>query len=118
MEDKRKYMRFQAQGSVAVRVKDPGHSFEASLSDIGIEGIGVYSSEKLEIGKEVELEITTKYSDNPLKAGCKVIYAQQMNKLNSEVKRIGFEFIEVDKRAVRYIVNSIQEEICNKVRNK
>ena len=118
MEDKRKYIRFQAQGSVIVRVKDTGQSFNANLSDIGIEGIGVYSTVKLQIGDMVELELTSKYSDKSLTAGCKVIYSQQMSKLNPEAMRIGFEFIEVDKKAVRYIVNSIQQEICNKVRSK
>jgi hypothetical protein len=118
MEDKRKYLRFQAQGSVTVRVKDSDQSFNANLSDIGIEGIGVYSTVKLQMGSLVDLELTSKYSDNPLKASCRVIYAQQTSKLNPEVMRIGFVFIEVDKKAVRYIVNGIQEEICNKVRNK
>jgi hypothetical protein len=118
MEDKRKYIRFPIQGAVTIKVKDSGESFNSNLSDIGVEGIGVYSTVKLQIGDLVDLELTSKYSDKPLTASCKVIYSQQMSKLNAEVMRIGFEFIEVDKKAVRYIVNNIQEEICNKVRNK
>jgi len=41
---------------------------------------------------------------------------QERKRDNNVIFRIGIEFIDIEKKAIQYIINRIQEDICAKAR--
>lgn len=117
MQDQRKYIRFNAEGSVILKSEDgKSCSIKADLADINLTGIGVYAQEELDTGINVKLELITKLSEEPIVGEGKVKYVREIKRNNTIVFRIGIEFTNIDKNAVQNIITRIQEEICARAR--
>jgi c-di-GMP-binding flagellar brake protein YcgR len=117
MQDQRKYIRFNAEGSVILKSEEgKSRSIKADLVDISLMGIGVYAQEKMDIGINVKLELITELWEEPIVGEGKIKYAKPIKRKNDEAFRMGIEFIKIEKGAVQYIINHIQEDICAKAR--
>ena len=96
MEERRRYKRFDTVGTVVLKPEDgTSRAVRADLINIGFTGITtVYVQEKIEVGIYVKLEY------------------------DSNVFRMGIEFIDIDKKAIQNILNLIQANILAEVRKR
>jgi len=116
MQDRRKYIRFNIEGSVILKSEDGKCTIRADLVDINLTGIAVYAEEKLNADTNVSLELTSKLWEESTVGKGRVKYVQERKRNNNVIFRIGIEFIDIEKKAIQYIINRIQEDICAKAR--
>jgi hypothetical protein len=119
MQEQRKYIRYNSEGGVIIKPEDGmSRNIQANLVDISFLGIGVEAGEKISSGTDVEFELTTKLWDKTIIGKGKVKHMQGIKRYDTDILRIGIEFIDVDKETIRCIINRIQEDICAQARRK
>lgn len=119
MREQRKFIRYEAEGRVTLSPDDgSSRAIETELVDISFAGIGVFSPEKIEPGTSVRFELVTSLAGDRLIGTGQVRYAQGHKKYNTDVFRIGIEFIKLDQKLAQHIINGIQEQICAEARKK
>ena len=87
-------------------------SIRTDLIDISFIGIGVYAEEKIEVGTDVSIELISRFWGEPIIGKGKIRYTREVKKHERNVFRIGVEFTDINKEAVRSIMNRIQADIC------
>lgn len=119
MQERRKYIRYNAEGSVIIKAQDgTSRNIQANLVDISFLGIGLEVGEKISSGTDVEFELTTKLWDKTIIGKGKIKHVQEIKRYDTDILRIGIEFIDVDKETIQCIINRIQEDICAQARRK
>jgi len=119
MQERRKYIRYDIEGNAILKTRvDASGSIKGDLVNIGFEGMSVSVQEKIAEGSDISFELTTKLYDKPIIGEGKVVYVAEDTVSNSNVFRIGVEFIHIDKKAIQYILVRIQEDICAEARKK
>ena len=88
------------------------------MFDLGFNGISVYSLEKIEIDTEVNFELIAKLFDRPIIGKGKIRYVKETKINNTDVFKVGIEFITVEKEAILNIINHIQREIGKSIKKK
>jgi len=117
MKERRSYIRFSIEGDVVLRPKDgTSRVIKAKMCDMGFIGVGIYSSEKIDVGYTVEFEISTRFWDGNICGEAKVKFLEEIIEANDVIFRMGIEFISVDNRVVQYVLTQLQSEICRKMR--
>jgi c-di-GMP-binding flagellar brake protein YcgR len=119
MQEQRRYIRYNAEGSAIIKPQDGiSRNIQANLVDISFLGIGVEAAEKISSGTDVGFEVTTKLWDKTIIGKGKIKHVQEIKRYDTDIFRIGIEFIDVDKETIRCIINRIQEDICAQARRK
>ena len=119
MQEQRRYIRYNAEGSAIIKPQDGiSRNIQANLVDISFLGIGLEVGEKISSGTDVEFELTTKLWDKTIIGKGKIKHAQEIKRYDTDILRIGIEFIDVDKETIQCIINRIQEDICAQARRK
>jgi c-di-GMP-binding flagellar brake protein YcgR len=119
MQEQRRYIRYNAEGSAIIKPQDgTSRNIQANLVDISFLGIGVEAGEKISSGTDVGFEVTTKLWDKTIIGKGKIKHVQEIKRYDTDIFRIGIEFIDVDKETIRCIINRIQEDICAQARRK
>jgi len=119
MESQREYTRFTIKGSVIFKPKgNLPHSINADLFDLSFKGISVYSPEKIEIDTEVDFELTVKLFDRPIIGRGRIRYVKAAKINNTDVFKMGIEFIGIEKEAILSIINNLQRGIAISIRKK
>ena len=119
MQERRKYIRYNAEGSVIIKAQEgTSRNIQANLVDISFLGIGLEVGEKISSGTDVEFELTTKLWDKTIIGKGKIKHVQEIKRYDTDILRIGIEFIDVDKETIQCIINRIQEDICAQARRK
>ena len=119
MEERRAYLRFNEEANLVLKPNDgTSRAIKAELVDISFIGIGVYVKEEMKMGTEVKIELITKLWDAPIVGEGNIKYVNGAKMLDRNTFRMGIEFNCIDKKAIQYILNSIQKDICEKARRK
>ena len=120
MEERRRYKRFDTVGTVVLKPEDgTSRAVRADLINIGFTGITtVYVQEKIEVGIYVKLELISQLWNKPVICKGKIIHTEELRKYDSNVFRMGIEFIDIDKKAIQNILNLIQANILAEVRKR
>jgi hypothetical protein len=119
MQERRKYIRYDIDGSAVLKIDGQMlGTIKGELVNIGFQGMSVYVPEKIEEGINVKFELTTKLYDRPVVGEGKIIYVKIIKRYDTNVFRIGIEFLNFDRKAIQYIIARIQEGICLEARKK
>jgi len=119
METQRQYTRFITEAIVIFKLEgEVPHSIKADLFDLSFKGISVYSPEKIEIGTEVDFELTAKLFDRPIIGRGRIRYVKAAKINNTDVFKMGIEFISIEKEAILSIINNLQRGIAISIRKK
>lgn len=107
MKEKRKFKRFYFEGKIEVKAEDGNktHIFSANLGNIGLGGIRILSQEKIEINKDVKIEITTPLLDRPLRGKGKVKYIHAVKMHGSDFFAIGIQFTHINDKQVIHLID-------------
>ena len=119
MLEKRAHIRHGVEGTV--NLKPEGGApliIKADLADICFGGLGVYSKEKIESGVDVAFELTTKLWHEPVIGRGKIGYSKEIKGPDGSIFKLGIQFIDVDKEALRCIITHARGNICAETRKK
>ena len=118
MQERRKYLRFNTPGSVVLKRGDGTPAIiNTELLNISFDGFSVFTPEKIEIGNDVNFELSIKLWNEIIIGEGKVRYMHG-TKNPKEGFRIGVEFGNIDRKVIQNIINHIQAEICSEARRK
>ena len=119
MLEKRAYIRYSIEGTINLK-PEGGASLiiKADLADICSGGLGVYSKEKIESGVDVAFELTTKLWHEPIIGRGKVGYSEEIKRHDGDIFKLGIQFIDIDKEALRCIIAHIRGNICAETKKK
>ena len=118
MQERRKYLRFNTEGSVVLKIGDAAPTIiKTELFNISFDGFSVYTPEKIEIGNDVKFELSIKLWNEVIIGDGKIRYIHETKRPDGSF-RVGIEFSDIDKKAIQNIINHIQAEICSEVRRK
>ena len=119
MQELRRYIRYNTEGGAIIKPEDgTSRNIQANLVDISFLGIGVEAGEKISSGTDVEFELTTKLWDKTIIGKGKIKHVQEIKRYDTDIFRIGIEFIDVEQETIRCIISRIQEDICAQARRK
>jgi len=118
MQERRKYLRFNIEGSVVLKIGDETPVIiKAELFNISFDGFSVYTPEKIEIGSDVKFELSLKLWNEIIIGEGKIRYIHETKRPDGSF-RVGVEFCSIDKKVIQNIINHIQSEICSEARRK
>jgi len=118
MQERRRYTRFPTEGKVVLKLKDgSARTIQSELVDINFAGMSVHSPQTSEAGIDVSFDLTINLWDQPIAGDGRIKYVKEIQRHNT-VFRLGIEFVSVDKKIIRYIINRIQGEIAAETRKR
>lgn len=127
MEERRRYKRFNAEGSVILKVEgsvilkveeEPVRSLNTDLADISFLGIGVYAPEIINPGSKVQFELHTKFFDAPLTGKGRIKYVLETKSGNATVFRTGIEFTRIEEKPLQELISRVHADTCTDIRKK
>ncbi len=111
MFEHRLFSRFRASGEVLFQFNSPQpETIKAELVDISFRGFGVYSEKAISAMTEVKFYISGKLFKKHLRGQGKVMYSQQYRRKETDLFRMGVEFISVDSEQVRDVLELLRQE--------
>lgn len=76
------------------------------------------ANEKIETGICVSLELIIKECDKPIVGTGIVRYSKETKECDAGVFRLGIEFIDIDKKIIRFVISYIHGKTHAEVRKK
>lgn len=117
MSEKRGYTRYNINGEITLKAEngDP-IVFQVSVTDISFLGVSIHLAENVDdlIDKVILFEFTTELSSQSLSGKGKIKYAKEEKKEGDLFYRVGLEFVDVDKKALLYFLQAVQERLAVK----
>jgi c-di-GMP-binding flagellar brake protein YcgR len=119
MGRQREYTRFITEATVILKLEgDVSSGIRADLVDLSFTGISVYAPERIETDSKINFELITKFLDKPIIGKGKIRYVQETKINNTEVFKMGIEFIEIEKETILSIINRLQREITRNIKRQ
>jgi hypothetical protein len=112
MIEHRLFTRYRVGGEVLVQYGGgtKPETIRAELVDMSFRGFGVYSPKALAASATVKFYISGKYFEKHLRGEGKVMYSQAYRRKETDVFRMGVEFISVDSDQVRDLLEILRKE--------
>jgi hypothetical protein len=112
MQEHRLFTRYRVQGEVLIQYSSAGkpETVRAELVDISFRGFGVYSPKSIDAGATVKFYISGGLFTKHMRGEGKLMYSQAYHRKETDVFRMGIEFISVDSDQVRDILDILQKE--------
>ena len=105
MIERRRYERINTEDRVVIKSQDgSGAPIESGLVSISFVGLSVYAKEGIKPDVNVSLELKSKSWDKSVVGEGKVIHSEKIKIGDSEVFRIGIEFIKIDKKSLLFYI--------------
>jgi len=107
----RLFTRYRAGGEVLLQYtgKKP-EAIRAELVDISFRGFGVYAPVAIDANTTVKFYISGQYFEKHLRGEGRVMYSQAYRRKETDVFRMGVEFISVDSNQVRDVLDVLRKE--------
>ncbi len=119
MQERRKFIRYDIEASMALKMDDDPHRIiKGDLTNIGFRGMSAQLTERIPEGIIVSFELTTKLYDKSIIGKGKIMYIKEVKWHDVNIFRIGIEFVHIDNDAIKYIIARLQENICAEARKK
>jgi len=113
MQNRRSYDRLPLSGQINIRSKDAGIGpFEAFLENISFGGFGMYGAGRVELGSEVEFELSSPLFGQPLSGRGVARHIDQKKNYETKIHSMGVEFTEVNKDAIIFILKRLHLNSC------
>lgn len=117
MIEHRLFTRYRLEGEVLIQALGPmPEAIHAELVDMSFRGFGVYSPKAVDANVKIKFYISGKYFEKNLKGEGKVMYCQAYRRKDTDVFRIGVEFISVDSNQIRDVLDILHKERGGEVR--
>jgi hypothetical protein len=113
----RLFTRYRVAGEVLVQYTGGAkpETIRAELVDMSFRGFGVYSPKAISASSTVKFYISGKYFEKHLRGEGKIMYSQAYRRKETDVFRMGVEFISVDSDQVRDVLEMLRKELGNEV---
>jgi hypothetical protein len=107
----RLFTRYRAEGEVLLQynVTKP-ETIRAELVDMSFRGFGLYASKAINASTMIKFYISGKYFEKHLRGEGKIMYCQAYRRKETDVFRMGVEFISVDSDQVRDVLEVLRKE--------
>lgn len=109
--DKRKFTRYIVNGEVFLK-NENGTKYNCHFESINVSfgGLAVYSFEKLDVaGNIFEFNLITTIHNVQLQGKAKNLYFSEEKRAGKPIYRMGFEFVDMNKDMVSFLLSSIQK---------
>ncbi|MCX5707909.1 MAG: PilZ domain-containing protein [Candidatus Omnitrophica bacterium] len=111
MIEHRLFTRYRVEGEVLLQCAGPKpETIRAELVDMSFRGFGVYSPKAIDANTTVRFYISGKYFEKHLRGEGKIMYSQSYRRKETDVFRMGVEFISVDSDQVRDGLDRLRKE--------
>lgn len=111
MIEHRLFTRYRIEGEVLIQSTGAKpETIRAELVDMSFRGFGVYSPKAIDAKALVKFYISGKYFEKHLRGEGKIMYSQAYRRKDTNVFRMGIEFIAVDSNQVRDVLDVLRKE--------
>ncbi len=111
MIEHRLFTRYRVGGEILIQYTGTKpETIRAELADMSFRGFGAYSPKAIDSNATVKFYISGKYFEKHLRGEGKVMYSQAYRRKETDVFRMGVEFISVDSDQVRDVLELLRKE--------
>jgi c-di-GMP-binding flagellar brake protein YcgR len=119
MPEQRRFIRYDTEGFIILNLLDgTSRSINAELVDVSFTGIRICAKEKIEAGIDVNFELRSQLWSEPIIGKGKIEFAQEINRNNTKVFRMGIKFLDVNEKIIEYFINRVYVAIRAKMKKK
>jgi hypothetical protein len=113
MIEHRLFTRYRVHGEVLIQfTKTKPETIRTELVDMSFRGFGVYSPRAIEANTTVKFYISGKLFEKHLRGEGKVMYSQSYRRKETDIFRMGVEFISVDSDQVRDALELLRNDLA------
>lgn len=111
MIEHRLFTRFKIEGEGLIQYNSAKpETIRVEMADMSFRGFGAYSAKPIEGNTNVKFYISGKMFEKHLRGTGKVMYSQKYRRKETDVFRMGVEFISVDSDQVRDVLESLRKD--------
>jgi hypothetical protein len=111
MIEHRLFTRYRIEGEVLIQSAGAKpETIRTELVDMSFRGFGVYSPKAVDANASVKFYISGKHFEKHLRGEGKIMYSQAYRRNDSDIFRMGVEFIAVDSNQVRDVLDLLRKE--------
>jgi c-di-GMP-binding flagellar brake protein YcgR len=110
MIEHRLFTRFKVEGEGLIQYSSAKpETVRVEMADMSFRGFGVYSPRPIETNTSVKFYISGKMFEKHLRGEGKIMYSQKYRHKETDVYRMGVEFISVDSNQVRDVLDILRK---------
>jgi len=119
MIEHRLFTRFKVEGEGLIQYNaTKPETVRMELADMSFRGFGAYSPKPIESNTDVKFYISGKIFGKHLRGEGKVMYSQKYRRKETDVFRVGVEFISVDSNLVRDTLELLRKKQANSAKEE